>query len=217
TDFAIAMLAPLLIAQLPAIAGWAAGQAATVSQAAAAACANRCPAVTRWIANAGEEAVECGMSLSDGAQWIDSIDCTLALIGTRASVETGGGAPPPGERAVGYSNDGYVYRGVATNTADDLVPRRPGPGTPHVDDLPGAQSLFDLPKNATILDDFNEIARRLDVNHGIPRVTASERLHEIKAASGLGGADNVLFGPTGDVWDPVTGDWLGSLTAGGAP
>jgi hypothetical protein len=42
------------------------------------------------------------------------------------------------------------------------------------------------------------------------------RLHEIKAATGRGPADDVVFDLTGNVYDPGTGELLGSLTAGGA-
>jgi hypothetical protein len=45
---------------------------------------------------------------------------------------------------------------------------------------------------------------------------ASERLRRIKMAYSLGGADNVVFDRTGNVFDPRSGDLLGSLTEGGA-
>jgi RHS repeat-associated protein len=67
-----------------------------------------------------------------------------------------------------------------------------------------------------ITGNFDEVARRLERYHGIDRALASERLHEIKAATGRGPADNVLFDLTGNVYDPVTRESLGSLTAGGA-
>ena len=48
-----------------------------------------------------------------------------------------------------------------------------------------------------------------------PRL-ASERLHQIKAATGRGPDDNVLFDLSGGVYDPINHTWLGSLTEGGA-
>ena len=48
--------------------------------------------------------------------------------------------------------------------------------------------------------------------HGVTRVVASNRLHRIKASEGLGPADNVVFGRTGDVYDELTGEFIGSLT-----
>jgi hypothetical protein len=80
----------------------------------------------------------------------------------------------------------------------------------------GAPNLADLPANARATGSFNEIARRLGKNHGIDRGTASQRLHKIKAAEGRGPADNVIFELTGNVYDPTTGAYLGSLTQGGA-
>ncbi|MGK7891463.1 MAG: hypothetical protein AB4042_19205, partial [Leptolyngbyaceae cyanobacterium] len=51
---------------------------------------------------------------------------------------------------------------------------------------------------------------------GISRELTSKRLHQLKAIHGLGGADNVTFDFSGGVYNSVTGELLGSLTAGGA-
>jgi hypothetical protein len=61
-----------------------------------------------------------------------------------------------------------------------------------------------------------EVFRRVANFHGIDSVRASQRLHEIKKAAGRGPADDVLFDLTGNVYDPDTRQWLGSLTQGGA-
>jgi RHS repeat-associated protein len=61
----------------------------------------------------------------------------------------------------------------------------------------------------------DEVFGRLEENHGIKRADASQRLHRIKKDAGRRGADNVEFDLTGNVYDPVTGEWLGSLTEGG--
>jgi hypothetical protein len=42
--------------------------------------------------------------------------------------------------------------------------------------------------------------------------SAHERLEKIKKAGSLGAADDVVIGRTGDVYDPRTGEWLGTLT-----
>lgn len=60
------------------------------------------------------------------------------------------------------------------------------------------------------------MAARLERYDGIDRGLASTQLHEIKAATGRGPANDVVFDLTGNVYDPGTGELLGSLTAGGA-
>jgi hypothetical protein len=60
------------------------------------------------------------------------------------------------------------------------------------------------------------IFRNLDKYHGIDSILASDRLHLIKDQNGLGAADNVIFDMTGNVYHPVTGENLGTLTMGGA-
>ncbi len=73
-----------------------------------------------------------------------------------------------------------------------------------------------LPGGAQTLTKVATVYQRLRDYHGIDSALASERLHQIKAAAGFRGNDNVLFDLTGNVYDPRTGAWLGSLTAGGA-
>jgi len=73
-----------------------------------------------------------------------------------------------------------------------------------------------LPSNARVLENPQEVYRRLEQYHGIDPKVASERLHQIKANAVRGADDNVLFDMTGNVYDPVTREWLGSLTEGGA-
>lgn len=48
--------------------------------------------------------------------------------------------------------------------------------------------------------------------HGVERLMATQRLHRIKQRSGLGATDNVVIGRTGDVYDEISGERLGSLT-----
>ncbi|MDP9068427.1 MAG: hypothetical protein M3N53_08820 [Actinomycetota bacterium] len=94
----------------------------------------------------------------------------------------------------------------------------PGGGATFGDDAARAalRTLDDLPANAHLLNDFDEVASHLSRYHGIDPRLASKRLHEIKPQSGRGGAANVIFDRTGGVWDPNTGEYLGSLTQGGA-
>jgi len=72
-----------------------------------------------------------------------------------------------------------------------------------------------LPENARVLKDWGEVVRRLEKYNDISPELASERLHAIKQAAGRGPADNVIFDLSGGVYDPVTREWLGSLTEGG--
>jgi len=58
--------------------------------------------------------------------------------------------------------------------------------------------------------------KRLERFHGIGEELASERLHEIKCRAGYGGDDNVVLDFTGNVYDPGSLRWIGSLTEGGA-
>jgi hypothetical protein len=48
--------------------------------------------------------------------------------------------------------------------------------------------------------------------HGIERYTASARLHRIKQRAGVGPAENVVFGHTGDVYREASGEHLGMLS-----
>jgi hypothetical protein len=73
-----------------------------------------------------------------------------------------------------------------------------------------------LPEHAKVFTVAAALYDHLAENHGISPALASERLHYIKNRLGYGAADNVLFDHTGNLYDPVTRQWLGSLTEGGA-
>ncbi|MCK5940959.1 MAG: hypothetical protein KAI24_03225 [Planctomycetes bacterium] len=73
-----------------------------------------------------------------------------------------------------------------------------------------------LPRNARLSTNEADIFARLAKHNGIDPKLAGSRLHDIKAAAGRGGADNVIFDFTGNVFSPQTGELLGSLTQGGA-
>lgn len=78
-----------------------------------------------------------------------------------------------------------------------------------------SEYLNDLPPSARTTGDEDYIFQRLKRYNGIDPKTASDRLHAIKAAFGLGGADNVVFDMSGNVYDRSSGELLGSLTQGG--
>jgi phosphopentomutase len=52
----------------------------------------------------------------------------------------------------------------------------------------------------------------LQKHSGLDPNVASARLHRLKQAGGMGGADDVAIGRTGDVYNARTGEHLGSLT-----
>ncbi len=80
--------------------------------------------------------------------------------------------------------------------------------------LCGLVPMHDFKKIRTH-EDFERLAKHLDEFHGISRENASEELHRIKEQNGLGGANNVVFGRNGDVFERETGDNLGTLTRRG--
>lgn len=54
----------------------------------------------------------------------------------------------------------------------------------------------------------------LNDNHGIDEQLASDRLHDLK--DGIEGNPDTAISLSGDVWDVRSGEFLGSLTQGGA-
>ena len=73
-----------------------------------------------------------------------------------------------------------------------------------------------LPKSARLTENVDDVFQRLEKHNGIDHNVASDRLHDIKSEFGFGGADNVVLDRTGNVFNPHTGEWMGSLTSGGA-
>jgi hypothetical protein len=65
-------------------------------------------------------------------------------------------------------------------------------------------------------DGIDGAKKHLEQYHGISPELFSERLHDIKKKAGLGGADEVVIGPTGDCFCAKTNEFIGSLTEGGA-
>ena len=81
------------------------------------------------------------------------------------------------------------------------------------------RNLKDLPSTARTTEENSEaqkkIFKSLEENNGIDPNLASKRLHEIKQENGFKG-ENVVLDWTGNVYNPYTGDLIGSLTQGGA-
>jgi len=75
----------------------------------------------------------------------------------------------------------------------------------------GSGSNSNIPIDARTTTNEQEIFKRLEKFHGIDPHVASKRLHKIKQLSGRGGADNVIFDMTGNVYSK-SGEWIGSLT-----
>jgi hypothetical protein len=73
-----------------------------------------------------------------------------------------------------------------------------------------------LPEHAKTFASADDLYRHLQHYHGITPEIASERLHLIKQKEGYHAADNVIFDYTGNLFDPATREWIGSLTEGGA-
>lgn len=77
-----------------------------------------------------------------------------------------------------------------------------------------------LPKHAkrygSSKPEIERMYAHLSDEHGISPELASERLHELKQKLGYAADDNIVFDRTGNAYDPVTLEWIGSLTAGGA-
>ena len=85
-----------------------------------------------------------------------------------------------------------------------------GSGSGGNNQVGGSEST--LPHNAKTYTDVDEVFRRLELYQRVDPNVASERLHQIKKAAGRGPDDNVIFDATGNVYDPVTREWLGYLT-----
>jgi RHS repeat-associated protein len=73
-----------------------------------------------------------------------------------------------------------------------------------------------LPGRARTFGGASEAFAHLEKHHGISQELASARLHLIKTTHGIGPGENVLIDRTGGVWNPITREFLGSLTEGGA-
>ena len=82
----------------------------------------------------------------------------------------------------------------------------------------GVLRMADLPSDARrhLTTNVERAFGKLWLNHGIDRTLASQRLHDAKKAFNVPADADVYFGPTGDMWHPVTGEHMGSLTTGGS-
>jgi len=115
---------------------------------------------------------------------------------------------------------GASMLGMATKIPDNAFVRRPNTNdaSGFAGDSIGIElrTVPTLPANARILtgpDAPSRLYPHLERFHGIPPHVARERLHAIKDAAHRGPADNIILDWTGNVFDPVTRQWLGSLTS----
>jgi hypothetical protein len=60
-------------------------------------------------------------------------------------------------------------------------------------------------------DWYDTVVKNLVQHHGGNAHEIRKRIHEHKLAEGLGGADNVFVDMTGNVFNPHSGIWIGSL------
>jgi RHS repeat-associated protein len=137
--------------------------------------------------------------------------CGLGAVGGFAAAGVGGSGAAAAAAAAGAAGGSA---GTAAGAAMSRAAARGADAVRYGSHSLGAAEPV-LPRNARSTMNATEVFRRLQQYHGIDQVTASQRLHDIKAASGRGPADNVLFDLTGGVYDPVTRRLLGHLTQGG--
>jgi YD repeat-containing protein len=78
-------------------------------------------------------------------------------------------------------------------------------------DLEAAQD-----RGATTTTNEKWVKGHLEKHNGVGPKTSGDRIHEIKDAADLGGADDLVFDLCGGCYDAETGEYLGSLTDGGA-
>ncbi len=81
----------------------------------------------------------------------------------------------------------------------------------------GCTNIADLPASAVrnLTEDSGYAFSRLSQNHGVSRIEFREQIHMIKRNENLPADFNLSFGPTGDVWNPRTGELIGSIVHGG--
>jgi RHS repeat-associated protein len=112
-----------------------------------------------------------------------------------------------------FTGEGEVLGGAKIGSRLSRIARRFGDETGSFEPL--ARIGGDLPGRARTFNSFDDAAAHLKRYHGVDPRDASARLHAIKNSSGLRGDENVLIDRTGNVYDSVTRERLGSLTRGG--
>ncbi len=146
--------------------------------------------------------------VADGGHWVDAID-----------LETGDNVvASDGRRIAVVAVSVRAEDMTAYNlTIDGLHTYYVGRTPVLVHNAGGCTSLADLPARAVrnLTEDAAYAFQRLRLNHGVTRVEFREQLHALKKAWDLPADFNVRFGPTGDVWNPRSGDLLGRIVHGG--
>ena len=118
----------------------------------------------------------------------------------------------------GLVADSWTYGAAYNLTVDDL--HTYFVGVDQADILvhnTGCTNIADLPKDAVrkLNRDQDYSFARLNENHGVTRIEFGDQVHAIKDANGLPGDFDLLFGPTGDVWNPLSGDLIGNIVHAG--
>jgi hypothetical protein len=72
-----------------------------------------------------------------------------------------------------------------------------------------------LPEKAQQFSTTDALFRHLEEYHGITERMASERLHKLKRECGYRPDSVLIFDHTGNIYDPSSREWIGSLTQGG--
>jgi RHS repeat-associated protein len=153
------------------------------------------------ICCAREEWSYAACSLAAGAGAGRAMSWALGRsMGAAAGVSAGARKPGGGE---GTAGQGASADGAGRGGAPKSVGARRNPYGP----LPDDAKTHATPELAY---------EHLKEHHGIDPNLASERLHAIKDGAGLAPNDNVLISKTGGIYAPVSREYLGSLTEGGA-
>jgi len=125
---------------------------------------------------------------------------------------------PDGDRlAVIHTTPHLRQERVYNLTVDGVHSYYVGDGDPILVHNAGACDIADLPESAVrkLTTDADYGFQRLNLNHGVDRIEFGNQIHEIKAAFNLPADFDLWFGPTGDVWNPQTGELLGQIVHGG--
>jgi len=98
--------------------------------------------------------------------------------------------------AVGQTRTSSMMAAMCFQTE---VSRAMGPGTPAAGQGPDLEIL--CRNKLSGANGPSEAFKHLEKFHGIAPEVASKRLHKLKKSGGMGGADNVTIGRTGDVYN----------------
>ncbi len=74
-------------------------------------------------------------------------------------------------------------------------------------------NLADMPEKGLkkLTENADKAFHHLNEYHGVDQFEFRQQVHRFKQDNGLRGDFNLTFGPTGDVWNRVSGDHLGQI------